>query len=49
MNIGDRVRLLHGNEEGTIRKISSSGRIEVEIEDGFIIPAQKQELVLVHE
>lgn len=49
MNIGDRVRLLHGNEEGKIRKISSSGRIEVEIEDGFIIPAHRNELVLVNE
>jgi hypothetical protein len=49
MNIGDRVRLLHGNEEGVIRRISSSGRIEVEIEDGFIIPVLKYELVLVNE
>lgn len=49
MNIGDRVRLLHGNEEGIIRKISSSGRVQIEIEDGFIIPALKSELVLVHE
>jgi hypothetical protein len=47
MNIGDRVRLLHGKEEGTIRKISSGGRIEVEIEDGFIIPAMKSEVVLI--
>ncbi|PZX52040.1 Smr/MutS family protein [Algoriphagus chordae] len=49
MNIGDRVRLLHGNEEGIIRKISSSGRMQVEIEDGFIIPALRNELVLIHE
>ncbi|UZD22371.1 Smr/MutS family protein [Algoriphagus halophytocola] len=49
MNIGDRVRLLHGKEEGVIRKISSSGRIEIEIEDGFIIPALKAEVVLIHE
>jgi len=49
MNIGDRVRLIHGNEEGTIKKISSSGRIDVEIEDGFIIPSLKHELVLIHE
>ena len=49
MNIGDRVRLLHGNEEGIIRKISSSGRMQIEIEDGFIIPALKSELVLIHE
>lgn len=49
MNIGDRVRLLHGNEEGIIRKISSSGRMQIEIEDGFIIPALKSELVLISE
>jgi hypothetical protein len=49
MNIGDRVRLLHGNEEGIIKRISSSGRIEIEIEDGFIIPASKHELVAVNE
>lgn len=48
MNIGDRVRLLHGKEEGTIRKISGSGRIQVEIEDGFIIPVLKSEVVLIH-
>lgn len=49
MNIGDRVRLLHGKEEGTIRKISSSGRIEVEIEEGFIIPAMKTDVVVIAE
>ncbi|WP_186757510.1 Smr/MutS family protein [Echinicola salinicaeni] len=49
MNIGDKVRLLHGNEEGTITKISSGGRIEIEIEDGFRIPAMKNEVVVIHE
>jgi hypothetical protein len=49
MNIGDKVRLLHGKEEGIVRKLSSSGRIEVEIEDGFMIPALKSEVVLVAE
>ncbi len=48
MNIGDRVRLLHGKEEGTVRRISSSGRIEVEIEDGFVIPAMKSEVVIIN-
>jgi len=47
MNIGDRVRLLHGNEEGVITKISSGGRVEVEIEDGFSIPALKSEVVVI--
>ncbi|QDH79329.1 DNA mismatch repair protein MutS [Echinicola soli] len=49
MNIGDKVRLLHGNEEGTITKISGSGRIEIEIEDGFKIPAMKNEVVVIHQ
>lgn len=49
MNIGDKVRLLHGTEEGTVKKVSSGGRIKVEIEDGFIIDALKSEVVLVAE
>ena len=49
MNIGDKVRLLRGTEQGIIRKISSSGRIEIEIEDGFIIPAMKSEVVVISE
>lgn len=49
MNIGDKVRLLHGKEEGIVRKVSSGGRIEVEIEDGFIIPAMKSEVVIIAE
>ncbi|MBN3520194.1 Smr/MutS family protein [Algoriphagus lutimaris] len=48
MNIGDKVRLIKGTEEGIIRKISSSGRVEIEIEDGFIIPALKNEVVVIH-
>lgn len=48
MNIGDKVRLIKGTEEGIIRKISSSGRVEIEIEDGFIIPALKSEVVVIH-
>lgn len=47
MNVGDRVRLLRGNEEGTITRISAGGRIEIEIEDGFRIPAMKNEIVVV--
>jgi hypothetical protein len=47
MNIGDKVRLLHGNEQGVIVKISGSGRVEVEIEDGFRIPAMKNEIVVI--
>jgi len=40
--------LLHGNEEGTITKVSAGGRIEIEIEDGFRIPANKNEVVVIH-
>lgn len=47
MNIGDRVRMLHSNEEGVISKISSGGRIEIEIEEGFRIPAMKNEIVII--
>ncbi len=49
MNVGDKVRLLRGNEEGTITKISSGGRIEVEIEDGFRIPVLRNEIVVISE
>jgi hypothetical protein len=49
MNVGDKVRLLHGKEEGVITKLSSGGQVEIEIEDGFRIPALKSEVVLIHE
>lgn len=49
MNVGDRVRLLRGKEEGTITRISSGGRIEIEIEDGFRIPALRKEIVVINE
>jgi len=49
MNIGDKVRLLHGKEEGVITKLSSGGQVEIEIEDGFRIPVLKSELVLINE
>jgi hypothetical protein len=47
MNIGDKVRLLHGKEAGTITKISSGGQVEIEIEDGFRIPALRSEVVVI--
>ncbi|EAY24020.1 Smr/MutS family protein [Microscilla marina] len=46
MNIGDRVRTLHGTEEGIISKISGNV-VEIEIEDGFSIPVLKNEVVVV--
>jgi len=47
MNIGDKVRLIHGKEEGIIRRLMSGGEVEVEIEDGFRIPVLLREVVLV--
>ena len=46
MNIGDRVRMLHGTEEGIVSKISGN-IVEVEIEDGFSIPVLKNEVVVI--
>ena len=47
MRIGDRVRLLRGTEEGIIVNIKGDKIVEVEIEDGFIIPALKNEVVVI--
>jgi len=47
MEIGDRVRLLHGKEEGIIRRFIDQKTVEVEIEDGFLIPVLKKELVRI--
>ncbi len=48
MNIGDKVRLLRGTEEGVIVKIVNDNIVEIEIEDGFSFPVMKNEVVLVH-
>lgn len=47
MNIGDRVRLIHGREEGIITRLLQGNQLEIEIEDGFRIPILKSEVVLV--
>jgi hypothetical protein len=47
MEIGDRVRLLHGKEEGIIRRFIDHKTVEVEIEEGFLIPVLKNELVTI--
>lgn len=47
MKIGDKVRLLRGTEEGYIKAIRGN-IIDVEIEDGFVIPSVKNEVVLVN-
>ncbi len=48
MNIGDKVRLLRGTEEGVIVRILNDNTYEIEIEDGFSFPVLKSELVLVN-
>ena len=46
MRIGDRVRLLRGTEEGRI--VAIKGKIvDVEIDDGFVIPTMQNEIVLI--
>jgi hypothetical protein len=47
MNIGDRVRLLKGKEEGVVTGFKDQKLVEVEIEDGFVIPVMKNELVVI--
>ena len=45
MRIGDRVRLLRETGEGIIVNIKGDKIVEIEIEDGFVIPALKNEVV----
>ncbi|PWJ58189.1 Smr domain-containing protein [Dyadobacter jejuensis] len=47
MNIGDKVRLVHGREEGIIYAFLPGNVVEVEIEDGFRIPVLRNELVTI--
>ncbi|WP_027003736.1 Smr/MutS family protein [Hugenholtzia roseola] len=47
MNIGDRVRLLSGREEGFITQIIDKQQIEVEIDEGFRIPVLRSEVAIV--
>lgn len=47
MNIGDKVRFLHSKGEGIIRKVVDARTYEVEIEDGFIIPVLRTDIVKV--
>jgi hypothetical protein len=48
MRPGDKVRFLHSKGEGIIRKIIDQKTFEVEIEEGFLIPVLKSEIVIVH-
>ena len=47
MNVGDRVRLLTGTEEGIITRVLDSELVEVAIDNDFTIPVLQRELVLV--
>ena len=47
MNIGDKVRLVHGKEEGVIYAFLPGNVVEIEIEDGFRIPVMKNEIVAI--
>ena len=49
MNIGDRVRLMRGKEEGIVTKLLGNNIIEIEIEDGFTIPVKANEVVIISE
>lgn len=47
MKPGDKVRFLRSKGEGIIRKIIDQKTVDVEIEDEFIIPALKSDLVVI--
>lgn len=47
MHIGDRVKVIKGIEEGIITRIVNDQIVEIEIQDGFIIPVHKKEIVVV--
>jgi hypothetical protein len=47
MNIGDRVRMVRGTEEGIITRFLPNNQIEIEIEDGFQIPVRASEIAVV--
>ncbi|RFP65651.1 DUF2027 domain-containing protein [Hymenobacter lapidiphilus] len=47
MNIGDRVRLLTGREEGIITRLLSDELVEVAIDNDFTIPVLRREIVVV--
>jgi hypothetical protein len=47
MNIGDRVRLLHGREEGIITRFLGHDQVEIAIDNDFTIPVMRREVVVV--
>ena len=47
MNIGDKVRLLRGTEEGIIYAFLPGNIVEIEIEEGFRIPVLRSDVVTI--
>ncbi|MFC6999962.1 Smr/MutS family protein [Rufibacter roseus] len=47
MNIGDRVRLMHGREEGVITRFLDNNLVEVAIDNDFTIPVMRREVVVI--
>jgi hypothetical protein len=47
MKPGDKVRFLRSSGEGYIKKVNDNNTADIEIEDGFIIPVLRSELVVV--
>ena len=47
MHIGDKVRLIHGHEQGVIINFLPNNLVEVEIDDGFVIPVLRKEIAVV--
>ena len=42
--IGTKVRLLHTNDEGTIKELLSDGMVKVRLKNGFVIPVHERDL-----
>lgn len=47
MNVGDRVRLLTGTEEGIVTRLLDSELVEVAIDNDFTIPVLRREVVVI--
>ncbi|MCC9167233.1 Smr/MutS family protein [Pontibacter harenae] len=47
MNVGDRVRLMSGREEGIVTRILENNIVEVAIDNDFTIPVARREVVVI--
>lgn len=47
MNIGDRVRLMFGREEGIITRFIGTDQVEIAIDGDFTIPVMRREVVVI--